>query len=51
MIPTIGIGVAGMAQTFYAWRIYCLTQSLWLPVLIELVGPFALCIKMLLTDT
>ncbi|KAF8904318.1 hypothetical protein CPB85DRAFT_975128 [Mucidula mucida] len=36
-LPPLSSFMAGMAQTFYAWRIYCLTRSLWLPVLIELV--------------
>ncbi|KAF9010320.1 hypothetical protein BDZ89DRAFT_511250 [Hymenopellis radicata] len=30
--------LAGMAQTFYVWRIYRLTKSIWLPVLIQAVS-------------
>ncbi|KAF8904322.1 hypothetical protein CPB85DRAFT_1255371 [Mucidula mucida] len=30
--------LAGMAQTFYVWRIYRLTQSIWLPLLIQAVS-------------
>lgn len=29
--------VAVMAQSFYVWRIYRLTKSIWLPVLIQCV--------------
>ncbi len=32
-VPTVG----GMAQSFYAWRIYRMTKSIWLVGLIELV--------------
>ncbi|KAF8904339.1 hypothetical protein CPB85DRAFT_1255382 [Mucidula mucida] len=30
--------LAGMAQIFYVWRIYRLTQSIWLPLLIQAVS-------------
>ncbi|KAF9030685.1 hypothetical protein BDZ89DRAFT_659463 [Hymenopellis radicata] len=36
-LPPLSSFMGGMAQTFYAWRIYCLTRSFWLPVIIELV--------------
>ncbi|KAF9010317.1 hypothetical protein BDZ89DRAFT_1078223 [Hymenopellis radicata] len=36
-LPPLSSFMAGMAQTFYAWRIYSLTRSFWLPVIIELV--------------
>ncbi|KAF8906678.1 hypothetical protein CPB85DRAFT_1313069 [Mucidula mucida] len=34
--PLSGI-MAGMAQTFYAWRIYCLAQIIWVPLIIVLI--------------